>query len=218
MHSFSIYQLAPVNEEMDQILQQSKELEEKQKLEMEMQTLCESFIKGQGSLYVLEDGNKIETDNGIEDNGPEYVERSWNERTIGKAMIESFLSVGGGGHRIFPKFQEYAITIAVSSSLMNYDTLAKYQSHDFPNITFKSDNNGSVYIINGHHQIAAWKRVHNALLLQQQKYVNIMKGRFAVDSDGDTSEIIEARANLAELKKKLFKEGGWGAVVLDYGE
>jgi hypothetical protein len=79
-------------------LQQSKELEEKQNMEMEMQTLCESFIKGRGSIYVLEVGNKIETDNGIEDNGPEYVEHSWNERTIGKATIESFLIVGGGGH------------------------------------------------------------------------------------------------------------------------
>jgi hypothetical protein len=60
----------------DQILQQSKELEVKQNMEMEMQTLCGSFIKGQRSPYVLEDGNKIETDSGIEDNGPGYVECS----------------------------------------------------------------------------------------------------------------------------------------------
>lgn len=41
---------------------------------------------------------------------------------------------------------------------------------------------------------------------------------YAVPSDSDTPEIKTAHFNIAKLKVKLFAEGGWGAVVLDYGQ
>ena len=212
-------QLGTVNEEMENVNRVAKELEEKQKYEKEMQILCEIFIKGQGSIYVLGECNWIEKDEGIEENGPKYVEHAWNERTIGKSMIEQFLSSSGGGHQIFPKYQEYAITIAVSSSLLKKEDLAEYQSDEFPNITFNSnEHNGSIYIVNGHHRIAAWKHVHDAFLTQLHKYESILKNRISVASDDDTREIKEAHSYAAELQKKLFSEGGWGAVVLDYGQ
>ncbi|KAF8812896.1 hypothetical protein BYT27DRAFT_7207449 [Phlegmacium glaucopus] len=62
-----------------------------------------------------------------------------------------------------------------------------YQSHEFPNINSKFDNNSNIYI-----------------------------GGFSVASDNDTPEIIEAHTNVGELKEQLFREGGWGALVLDY--
>lgn len=204
---------------MEQVIGNAKELEDKQKIERDLQTLCESFIKGQGSIYVLGKGNRIQTDEDdeIQDNGPEYVEHVWNDRKVGNGT-PSFLNANGGGHRIFPKFQEYAITIAVSSSLLDGVTLSKYQSHDFPPITFKTAANGNIYIVNGHHRIAGWKFIHSELLKQLNEYEAQLKGAFSVASDNDTPEITVARANIDELKERLFTKGGWGAVVLDYGQ
>ncbi|KAF8803067.1 hypothetical protein BYT27DRAFT_7214906 [Phlegmacium glaucopus] len=208
--------LGTINDDMEDIVEQAKVLEQNQKHEKDLQTLCESFIKGQGTIYVLEVGNKVQTDDGIQDNDPEYLEHAWNPRTIGKSAVTKFLSSSGGIHRIFPKSQEYAITIAVSPSLLNTNTLATYQSHEFPNINFKVHNNSNIYIFNGHHRIAGWKVVHQQLLSQLHTYEHLLKGGFSVASDNDTPEIIEARTNVGELKEQLFKEGGWGAVVLDY--
>jgi len=205
---------------MENIVEQAELLKEKQRSEKNLQTLCESFIKGQGSIYVLEDGNKIQTDDGIQDNGPEYLEHKWNQRTIGKAAIDLFINSNGGSHRIFPKFQEYAITLAVSSSLLDGITLSTYKSCDFPNITFNTNdnNNSNIYIVNGHHRIAAWKSVHQQQISQLQSYENLLKGKYAVASDDETPEIRAARINLGKLKVKLFAEGGWGAVILDFGQ
>ena len=80
------------------------------------------------------------------------------------------IHIGTSGHRIHPKFQEYAITVAASSLLVKDIALAEYQSHNFPPIVFNSKAAGKIYIINGHHRIAAWKQIHQALLEQLRRF------------------------------------------------
>jgi len=113
--------------------------------------------------------------------------------------------------------QEYAIVIAASSSLLEGVTLADYHSYEFPSITFKAEAVGQICIINGHHRIAAWKQVHQSLLLQLTGLQKLLQD-FKVFSDYDSPEIIEARSNMNKLKQQLYVEGGWGAIVLDYGK
>ncbi|KAF8814193.1 hypothetical protein BYT27DRAFT_7019123, partial [Phlegmacium glaucopus] len=50
-----------------------------------------------------------------------------------------------------------------------------------------------------------------------QRYNQLLKGGFSITSDHDTEAIIEARTRVDELKEKLLREGGWGAIILDYG-
>ncbi|KAF8809458.1 hypothetical protein BYT27DRAFT_7254590 [Phlegmacium glaucopus] len=147
--------LGTVNNETEELTEGVKLLQEKKKAKEELQKLCQSFIKGQGSIYILEAGNKVKTADGISENGPNYVEHAWNKRSLIKTAVTSFLNSRGGSHCIYPKFQEYAIVLAVSASLIDNNTLAEYQSHKFPPITFKENNNGNIFIINGHHRIAA---------------------------------------------------------------
>jgi hypothetical protein len=110
------------------------------------------------------------------------------------------------------------ILSADSSSLIDNNTLAKYQSHNFPTITFKENNNGNIYIINGHHRIAAWKAVHQEHLDQFKSYEQLLKGGIAVANDNhDTQDIVDACTKVDELREILLEEGGWGAVILDYG-
>jgi len=52
-------------------VEQSKTLNTNQKKEEKLQHLCESFIKGQETIYVLGKGNKQGTANGIVDNDPQ---------------------------------------------------------------------------------------------------------------------------------------------------
>ena len=166
-------QLATFNEETEVLVEQRKTQQNKQKGEHELQELCESFIKGQGTIYVLDNRNKEKTTKGIRDNGPEYTEHAWNTRPLNKTNVAALIEIGV--HRIYPKFQEYAINIAASSSLVEGIALAKYQSHDFPPIVFNGEATGAIYIINGHHRIAAWRQVHQALLGQMQSYEKILK-------------------------------------------
>lgn len=105
----------------------------------------------------------------------------------------------------------------MSASLLENSILARYQSHDFPAITFKPNNNGNIFIVNGHHRIAAWKSVHQELVDRLHYYERLLKRQFSVASDNDTPEIIEAHNHVDELKERLLKEGGWDAVVLDFG-
>ena len=179
-----------------------------------MQELCESFIKGQGTIYVLDNRNKEKTTKGIRDNGLEYTEHVWNTRPLNKMNVTALIAIGG--HWIYPKFQEYAINIAASSSLVEGIALAKYKSHDFPPIVFNGEATGAIYIINGHHRIAAWRQVHQALLGQMQSYEKILKG-FGGFSDSDPFSVKEAHDNVHDLQEQLYAEGGWGAIVLDYG-
>jgi hypothetical protein len=181
-----------------------------------LQTLCESFIKGQGTVYVLENCNKQKSSNGIMDNGPEYTEHAWNARPLNKSAVLNLIHTGAGGHRIYPKFQEYAIIIAASSSLVKDIALAEYQSHDFPPVVFNSKAAGKIYIINGHHRIAAWKQIHQALLEQLQSYETMLKG-YGDYSDCDPFVVQEAHEHVETLQQQLYAEGGWGAIILDYG-
>jgi len=199
-------------------LSERARLSQAQKAEEEdLRKLCESFVKGQGSIYVLEKGNKVKTANGMQKNGPNYVEHAWNQREVGKSAVANFVNTNEGSHHIYPKFQEYAIVIAVSESLLEGSVLAKYQSHEFPSISFKATGNGEIYIVNGHHRIAAWKSIHQELLNQLHSYERLLTGGLEVASDHDTPEIIEAREKVDALKDELVMQGGWGAIVLDYG-
>lgn len=202
---------------MEVLTEREKLSQAKRQDEEYLHKLCESFIKGQGTIYVLEQGNKTKTDDEIISNGPNYVEHAWNPRPMMKANVALFLNASGGTHHIYPKFQEYAIISAVSASLLPDGMLANYQSHEFPNITFNDSDNGSVYIVNGHHRIAAWKTVNKELLDQLHSYEHILKGGFSVANDHDTTPIVNARDRIREIKEKLFMQGGWGAIVLDYG-
>jgi hypothetical protein len=206
-----------MNDNMDDLIEKGMIQEENKKTEKDLQKLCKSFIKGQGSIYILEDGNRVQTANGVTENGPSYVEHAWNPRTLSKTGVAQLLKSQGGDHAIYPKVQEYAITIAVSSSLIEDSTLAKYQSHDFPTVTFKENSNGNIYIVNGHHRIAAWKAVHRGLLEKLHENRQILKGDLSVANDHDTPATIAARELVDQLEKKLLIEGGWGAVILDYG-
>ena len=92
----------------------------------------------------------------------------------------------GASH--LPQFQEYAIVIGVSEFLLEGGVLAKYQSHEFPSISFKATGNGEIYIVNGHHRIVAWKSIHQELLNQLHSYEHLLTGESAVASDHDTPE------------------------------
>ena len=209
-------QLATFNQETEVLVEQRRTFHNMQKDEHELQELCESFIKGQGTIYVLENHNKEKTPNGIMDNGPEYMEHAWNTRPLNKSAVANLIQIGAGGHRIYPKFQEHAIIIAASSLLVNDITLAKYQSHDFPPIVLNGEAAGNIYIINGHHRIAAWRQIHQALLTQLQSYEKMLKD-FGKSSNCDPFAVKEAHDHVEKLQQQLYAEGGWGAIVLDYG-
>jgi hypothetical protein len=188
----------------------------RQKHAHEIQNLAESFIKGQGSIYVLGACNKTKTSNGIVDNGPEYTERVWNSRKLNQSDVNSLVQTTAGGNMMYPKVQEHAIIIAASRLLIKDIALSKYQSHDFPPIVFNGKVAGNVYIVNGHHRIAAWKQLHADLLVQLQEYQNILKGNGAC-TESDPVAVEAAHHHVESLEKQLYAEGGWGAIVLDYG-
>ena len=72
----------------------------------------------------------------------------------------------GDGWRVARGHYSNTIIVAASSLLIKDIALSNYQSHDFPSIVFNGKVAGEVYIINGHHRIAAWKQVHKDLILQ----------------------------------------------------
>ena len=203
----------------------------KQKHQQELQDLAETFIKGQGTIYVLEACNKMKTSNGIVDNGPEYIEHMWNSRKTNQSDVNNLVKTAAGGHMMYPKFQEHAIIIAASISLVKDIALSKYKSHDFPQIVFNDKEEeeeedeedeedeeaaGKICIINGHHRIAAWKQLHKDLLAQLHGYEKMLKETGAC-IDSDPLKVEEAHNHVKSLRQHLYAEGGWGAIVLDYG-
>lgn len=175
---------------------------------------------GQGSLYILEKKHKVNHEkNGLQTNGPVFKERVWNSRPLDKAQVAKLLETNGG--RLYPKWQEYAIVIAVSNALVTGAGLADYQSHNFPKFSFNADPTGmaSVYIVNGHHRIEGWILRHQALLNSYTQYQQILtKADSNIAGDHDTSEILDAREKIESLEKTLFDQGCWGAIILDYGQ
>ncbi|KAF8954650.1 hypothetical protein BDZ97DRAFT_1765880 [Flammula alnicola] len=208
--------LAPLNEKQDDLDKAADKLDQEKKAAEDLRIFAESFIKGQGRLYILESGNKAKKDNTIIDNGPKYIEHAWNRRPVENVNIQALFASTGGARGIFPLFQQYAIVVAVSSTYLEGLELAKYQSNTFPYIKFNAEvKSGSVHIINGHHRIAAWKEVHEPFLKQLHDIESILKG-LNITSDHDTGDIIEAREQAVKLYEKLYIDGAWGALVLDY--
>lgn len=181
----------------------------------EIKSIAHSFICGQGSIYVLEKQNKVEQTDTLVLNGPVYMERSWNARSLNATSVQELAEINGG--LIFPKAQEFAIIIAVSHNLLDDVDLAAYESHDFPNIAFNNHAEGGIYIINGHHRIEALILKNKVLLDSYNHYRKILGNDFKIPSDHDSPEILEARENIKTLQHSLYDNGGWGAIVLDYG-
>lgn len=121
-----------------------------------------------------------------------------------------------GGTQLYPKFQEHALTFAVSNGLLEGATLSKYQSNQFPPVFLATGVNGEVLIVNGHHRIAVYKEVNASLLGQLSKYKKTLS-EFKVASDNDTADITSARAFAADVEKKLWEGGQWGVIFLDLG-
>lgn len=179
-----------------------------------LKKVAEAFIIGQGKLYVLEKRNKISKDGSIVFNGPAFTERSWNSRPLKQSSVQELAQINGG--RIYPTIQEYAIVVAISESLLEESELAAYNSHEFPNISFK-DTPGEIHIVNGHHRIEALILKHKQLLEQYHRYQKLLKG-VKVASDHDSQEIIDGRENLKRIEDTLLDDGGWGAIILNYGK
>ena len=175
-----------------------------------------SFIKGQGSLYILKNCNKEKKDGKIINNGPIYTEHQWNPRPLNPTAIQHLMSATDGGNLIFSQFQQHALTVGVTMDLLEGVTLAKYQSNKFPSVVLANDTDGKLLIINGHHRIAMDKKVHANLLEQYAKYKKTLVG-FEVTSDYDTSATIEAREMVAKIELTLWEVGQWGVVFVDKG-
>jgi hypothetical protein len=174
------------------------------------------FIIGQGSLYVLEDRNKVKTDNKIVTNGPEYIKRLWNTREIQPNAVKELLDNTAGGTLIYSEFQQYALTIAITKSLLNGTTLAEHESGKFPRVVLANDTDGDVLIVNGHHRIEADKKVHENLLHRLTGYKKNLHG-YEVPGDYDNNILTQSREQVAELEEALWELGQWGAVFLDKG-
>lgn len=158
----------------------------------------------------------MKTPNGIKDNGPEYTEHAWNSRKLNQSNVNNLVKTTAGGHMMYPKFQEHAIIISASSSLIKDIALSKYKSHEFPPIVFNEKVAGEIFIINGHHRIAAWKQIHRDLLTQLKGYEKILEEAGAC-SNSDPITVEAAHDHVESLEQQLYAEGGWGAIVLDYG-
>jgi len=192
------------------------EAEDKQVQKAEDIKFFHSFIKGQGSLYVLGNCNKEKKEGQIVNNGPKYMERLWNPRPLKLDAINKLIAATADGDLISPHFQQHALIVGVTKGLVDSTALAQYQSNQFPRIVLANDTNGELLIINGHHRIAAYKKVHAMLLEQHTKYEQTL-GTFKVASDFDNSEIIEARERKTQIELKLWEVGCWGVVVIDKG-
>jgi len=177
----------------------------------------QSFILGQGSIYVLGNCNKEYKDGKVINNGPKYLERQWNQRPLNAKAVDKLIEAAGGGRLIYNTFQEHALTIGISGKLLKGVTISAYQSHEFPLLVFANDRNGQVMILNGHHRIQASKKVHAGKLIRLEEYNKSLKG-FEVASDHDTPQIMEARELAEELEYALWKDGLWGAILIDIGE
>ena len=203
-----------INDDIDIIMEEAEKTQSVLKEDEEIKSLAHSFIVGQGSVYVLEKQNKIMSNGTAVFNGPVYKERSWNTRILNKSAVQELVNTNGG--LLFPKSQEFAVIIAASKSLLDGIELEPYESHIFPDITFKDSADGEIHVVNGHHRMEALISKNKSLLTLQNKYLRTLE-LFKIPSDNDTQEIIIAREKLAELQEALCKKGGWGAIVLNYG-
>lgn len=204
---------ADINVALDETKTQ-KEKREKVAKDIE---LFESFVIGQGKLHILMGHHCIRNPNGIEQNGPVFIPHSWNMRATSAEKVKEFIDSQGGPHRIFPLNQEYAITIAVTRSLIDNVELGKYRGIEFPDFRFNNAN-GEIHIVNGHHRIAAWKEINKLLLDNLSKVKKVLGPGLQVASDQDTNPIVKARDQLLDITNEIFTSDGWGAIILDFGK
>jgi len=209
--------LITINEDTDVLLGTSSRSRTEKMNEAEHIKFFETFIIGQGSIYVLGTHNKENKNGKIVNNGPKYLERQWNPRALNTKAVQQLISSTGDGLLLYNQFQEHALTMGVSGKLMHGVDCAAYQSNDFPPLAFATDPKGELSILNGHHRIEADKKIHAAELDQLAEYQKVLKG-FEIASDNDTSEIIEAREKATALKLQLWKGGLWATILVDTGE
>lgn len=199
------------------VMEESSKTQHERSQEAKDIKFFQSFILGQGSIYVLGSCNKEKKEGQIVNNGPNYQERQWNPRPLNTKAVQHLLDSTGGGRMIYSHFQEHALTMGVSGKLMDGVQLASYQSNEFPRLVFAADPNGQLLVLNGHHRIDASKKMHGLELQQLSEYKKGLKG-FEVTSDNDTPSIIEAREKATELELQLWNDGQWATILIDTGE
>ena len=199
-----------------QMVESAKKDHEEKHATLEDIKFFNSFVLGQGSLYVLEDGNKAKINDELVDNGPKYQKRLWNTRKLDANAVKELLKTTADGATIYPEFQEFALTIAITKSLLDETTLAAHESGQFPRIVLANNKDGEILIVNGHHRIEAYQTVHEKLLTRLAAYRKNLRD-LEVASDRDNNYTTQARSVCTDVEETLWKQGQWGAVFLDKG-
>lgn len=205
-----------VNELAEHAIEMAEQDQETNEKDQEAKDIAESHILGQAKLYILEKRHKAHVNNSLVFSGPTFKERSWNARSLNRAAVQELATINGG--RIYPLVQQHAIIVAVSETLLEGVNLSSYNSHSFNTVSFKENVAGEIHIINGHHRIEAMILKSKYLLDQYNHCQKLLSKDFKVASDADTAEILQARELLSTLEEKLFENGCWGAVILNYGK
>ena len=133
----------------------------------------------------------------------------WNMWPTLQSNINSFFKMMDNEKMLNPMHQEHALLFAVSPGLVDVNSLAKYQSGEFPFVKFMS-NEIKLEVVAGHHCMMVLAKSNQELLKVKEDCLWIL---MKVNKNKMNAQIIEeSQKELVTISNQLWSRRRWGVI------